>query len=454
MGLMNELISVIIPVYNAEKFLREALEDVRQQTYKNIEIICIDDCSTDSSIDILREYQKNDERFRIFRNQERQGAAISRNICIEKAQGEYICFVDADDVCHRDMLQELYSAAAMVDAEVAICECGEIRNESISSLDEKFRSQEYIKKFCNKSFSVSECNLIEILDILLIPPWGKLIRRDFVLLNELSFQNLESSNDVYFAVMLFGLAENIIFTHTCKVLYGNRIHNTPSRISFHRDPNCAYWAVIKILDELKLRRISEDKIDYYLFVVVRIIITAIYGNVSEEEKIDYYNFLREKGIDELLDRANDLIRHVNNRILTLFQIVKSDKYNIDHNFRIDMHKEALNAYLDDNKDRIISLFKKVQMEQKTVGLWGIGFRGKTFYDYICSLGMGLDYLGDSNADAAGYRGKEILNIRSMVKLADVVIVSIKQISAREIYCVIGSEHKEIYDIACKELSLQ
>ena len=93
--------SIIIPVYNVEKYLPKCLDSIVNQTYKNIEIICINDGSTDNSLKILEEYAQKDERIKII-NQENQGVSVARNVGIDNATGDYILFVDSDDWIDRD----------------------------------------------------------------------------------------------------------------------------------------------------------------------------------------------------------------------------------------------------------------------------------------------------------------------------------------------------------------
>lgn len=101
-------VSVIIPVYNTEKYLREALDSISNQTLKEIEIITINDGSTDSSLDILNEYAKKDNRIIVY-SQENQGQAIARNFGIEKSKGKYIYFFDSDDILLHEALEETYN---------------------------------------------------------------------------------------------------------------------------------------------------------------------------------------------------------------------------------------------------------------------------------------------------------------------------------------------------------
>ena len=105
---MDVKISIIIPVYNVEDYLKECLDSVISQTLKDIEIICIDDGSTDSSIGILKTYRKKDFRIKIIK-QKNKGAAKSRNYAIQIAKGEFVCFLDSDDKYpSADILEKLY----------------------------------------------------------------------------------------------------------------------------------------------------------------------------------------------------------------------------------------------------------------------------------------------------------------------------------------------------------
>ena len=106
----NIKVSVIVPVYNAEKYLRYCLNSLKSQTLSNIEFICVNDGSTDKSLEILNEYAKNDSRF-IVLNQENRGSGQARNNALKIAQGEYIGFVDSDDIVSKNYFKALYTAS-------------------------------------------------------------------------------------------------------------------------------------------------------------------------------------------------------------------------------------------------------------------------------------------------------------------------------------------------------
>lgn len=100
----NDLVSIIVPVYNAEKFIEETIQSVLNQTYMDWEMLLVNDCSTDNSKYIIEEYIKKDKRIRIIDNKKNYKAAISRNNGIREARGKYICFLDADDLWDKEKL--------------------------------------------------------------------------------------------------------------------------------------------------------------------------------------------------------------------------------------------------------------------------------------------------------------------------------------------------------------
>lgn len=116
---MDELISVIVPIYNTEKYLVECVESIRKQTYSNIEIILVDDGSTDASIEICDEFAEKDSRVRVF-HKENEGVAVARNFGIQHSNGQYVVIVDSDDVAVDKMIEVLYTQIKENDADIAV----------------------------------------------------------------------------------------------------------------------------------------------------------------------------------------------------------------------------------------------------------------------------------------------------------------------------------------------
>lgn len=102
----DKLVSIIIPVYNASRFLEETINSIQEQTYSNWKAIFIDDCSSDNSYNLIKKYQKEDKRIKLIKNKTNSGAAVSRNNGINHAEGDYICFLDADDKWHPEKLEK------------------------------------------------------------------------------------------------------------------------------------------------------------------------------------------------------------------------------------------------------------------------------------------------------------------------------------------------------------
>lgn len=115
------MISVVVPIYNVEDYVGECLKSILAQTYKNIEIICVDDCTLDNSITVVKEYAKKDKRIRIIRHDENRGLGGARNTGIANAKGEYICFIDSDDVLDPNMLEEMHSVISNYDVDAVVC---------------------------------------------------------------------------------------------------------------------------------------------------------------------------------------------------------------------------------------------------------------------------------------------------------------------------------------------
>lgn len=115
---MDDLVSIIIPVFNAERYIKKTLESVLNQTYKQIEIILINDGSTDNTTNILGIFQKQDKRIRVI-VQENRGVSYSRNVGLQQAKGKYIVFVDGDDYVDNNIIEELLKLITKTNSDIA-----------------------------------------------------------------------------------------------------------------------------------------------------------------------------------------------------------------------------------------------------------------------------------------------------------------------------------------------
>ena len=121
---MGKLVSIVMPNYNYAQFIRQALESALEQTYDNIEIIVVDDCSTDNSVEIIEEYVSKSDKIKFYQNPKNLGVVASHNRCVELANGEYIVVLSSDDYLHPDFVKdsveylEKYPSAGMVATDI------------------------------------------------------------------------------------------------------------------------------------------------------------------------------------------------------------------------------------------------------------------------------------------------------------------------------------------------
>lgn len=127
---MNDLITIMIPAYNAEKYIGRCLESLKNQTYKDIEIVIVNDGSKDKTQSICEEYVRKDSRFRLI-NQKNGGEGTARNVGIREAKGQYLCFVDADDYVETDFIENMYQMHLEHNVDLVICGFTERKDSEI-----------------------------------------------------------------------------------------------------------------------------------------------------------------------------------------------------------------------------------------------------------------------------------------------------------------------------------
>lgn len=211
----NQLITVIVPVYNVEAYLDDCIQSVLNQEYENFELILVDDCSVDRSGDICDEYARKDSRVRVIHKTRNEGLSCARNTGVELSQGSYLCFVDSDDCILPGYLRVLYDNAVLYGADVSWCSFirftdtlpSDAGGENIPVLISREELYEYLSETsagCKKpEFAVS---------------WNKLLRRDLAL--KLNFMPGRWHEDEFY---INDLVENAVtVVETGARLYGYR----------------------------------------------------------------------------------------------------------------------------------------------------------------------------------------------------------------------------------------
>ena len=196
-------ISVIIPVYNTGKFLEKCLESVIKQSLKEIEIICVNDGSTDNSLEILQDFAKKDKRIVVV-NQKNRGASPTRNKGLKATKGKYIYFIDSDDYLEeRTMLEEIYNKCEENDLDMVVFDYYNdfgnrkeyVKNIEISN-DILINKEEYIKDLINGKWGISI--------------WGKLVKKDIFIENSIKFpENIFMGEDLLTSLKLVFFSKKV-----------------------------------------------------------------------------------------------------------------------------------------------------------------------------------------------------------------------------------------------------
>ena len=186
--MQTPLVSVIIPVFNVEKYLGECLDSVLAQTLSGIEAICVDDASTDGSLAILREYEKRDARVRVIALSKNQGLPVARNAGMEVARGRYVYFLDSDDRIRADILEQMHEEAEASECDIVVS-WGEAFPDDPADSGCCKRAKDMNRWICRmKPVKAKRLDFAEIRrDEMPCSAWAKLYRRDFLERNVLRF---------------------------------------------------------------------------------------------------------------------------------------------------------------------------------------------------------------------------------------------------------------------------
>ncbi len=181
-------ISVVIPVYNVEKYIEECLESVISQTFTDTEIICVDDCGTDGSMSVVERYAQQDSRIKILRHDKNKGLGAARNTGIEEAKGEYIFFLDSDDYILPDTLKNLYENAVRTKSDITVVHVEAFADDdSEETIKRVTESNKWLDKLVQDNFKVTVDNYQKSIMELNCLAWGKLYKKDFIQNNNLRF---------------------------------------------------------------------------------------------------------------------------------------------------------------------------------------------------------------------------------------------------------------------------
>lgn len=278
-------VSVIIPVYNTQDYLSECLDRVLNQSLTDIEIICINDGSTDASMEILKDYQNRDSRIKII-SQENKGSGASRNVALKSSIGEYVYFLDSDDYLDLDALRQLYEISADNDLDYVMFK---ITNFNYKSRKESHSSY-FDMPFIHESVGDNVFDWTQIREHVFdvsVSVTSKLYKRDFIC--DFTFPEGLIFEDNVFSIKTLFNAKRIYFYE--KYLYYRRVHpNSITHSAYDKFKDCIavydliidYIKVIGLYEEFKVQIFNRECHDVF----------HRFALVSDEFKRDFFNSIQ------------------------------------------------------------------------------------------------------------------------------------------------------------------
>lgn len=376
------MISIIMPVYNTGKYLEESLQSILSQTYTDFELICVDDCSKDKlTKEVLHKYSEEDSRIKVLWLEQNVGAGEARNIGLAYATGEYITFLDGDDIFHKDMLKNAYTTIEKYDADMCIwgyrifCSNG-LEKQVLEEVGPVKEGNITDSVFALSDLSENGLNLWST------SPWTKLCKRSFLVNNNICFQTLRCANDVYYSLLCAIYAKKMVYVEGEQILVDYRTGSS-NQISSNRDPRCVCDAIEKIL-----KRVN---IDTHLSVQVA---RAFLGMMRYEFNSSSNDRLREESYYRLREMLREYFCDVlfeDNTYNVLKKKIEEEDYSFGQFFLSGEFEGQLRGVQDELKKEIGDI--------EEVVVWGNGKRGKAFLNILdlfdCKSVMIVDTKNDS-----------------------------------------------------------
>lgn len=364
-------VSIIIPVYNGAEFLEQTMSCVINQTYDKIEVICIDDASTDNSIDILERLKKEDNRITIIRQSQHTNAGETRNQGLHVAKGKYLLFWDADDLMELHAVESLVQKMEEDNADICVCNADQYDTER----DQFIKKDQYLQLNKIKEsipFSI-ESNPQYIFNFTVNVPWNKMFRRDFVNENHIEFQSIPRANDQYFVMNCLALAKRITILNDVLIHYRiNQKNNLTTQIS--KTPICTYEALITTKERLEALQIFSDNrvLQSFSNRCINALIYSLNIQTNTQSYCQLYEFYKEEGFNKLgiKDYGEEYFYNIlEYKIYKLMQENSYDTYlllkNSEYRDTIARKNHRINDLVKEKK-QIQAEFKKVNKEIRNI----------------------------------------------------------------------------------------
>ncbi|MBQ6511124.1 glycosyltransferase [Methanobrevibacter sp.] len=281
-------VSVIVPVYNNEKFLKKCLDSIANQTLAEIEVICIDDGSSDNSLEILNSYKLMDERFRII-SQKNSGAAIARNNGLKMVRGDFVAFVDSDDWLELNALELLYDNAVSNGAELVLFDS--VEHHKDNKLKERcYMAKDSIKNHNNFTFNYQYKRNFVMNGYLVI--WSKFYKTSFLKNNNITFSNHLIFNDVLFHIKSMLMAKKISY---CPHILYNYLRTNQNSIQSKIGLSEKSFVLLDIMDEIEEYLIDNGFYEELELDFIKFKLTELRGRLNKLKpsyRNDFYKLIK------------------------------------------------------------------------------------------------------------------------------------------------------------------
>lgn len=405
-------ISVIIPAYNVEEYIAEMLDCILNQTMRDVEIICINDASTDETLHIMEAFSKIHSQIIVINNEKNQGAAYCRNIGLQRSRGRYICFLDADDLYASDMLRKEYDAVRKYNADMAVVHSvkfkGRKEDQNFDCYGEDYQWKEQCISIGNSEHPVvGSWN---------IAPWNKLYKKEFIQKYNLHYQDLASANDIFFGLMALLLADRIVLVESKEPMVFHRVDSN-EQISKGRVPSNTVLAFEKVHDAMVnleiWTRYFEEYFDYYYKAVLSEFRRSKCENANRQtymyiaqeglQRIDFFSIAQEQYRDQgICQRLNNFLNYSYDGawFWTYEQLLQRNAY------------------------KIILKLKSYEINHQNITIWGAGIRAEVFIDFCRKSNCKIGHVVDTDIEKQGkyISGMEIQKFENVSSLTDVVLV--------------------------------
>ena len=351
-------ISVIVSLYNYEKYVGECLESLLAQTFTDFEVIVVDDCSTDNSFEVVKSYEeKFGGRLKLTRTEKNSGGGGEpRNIGFSLAGGEYVFFMDADDTLTPTALEEMYALAKRFDADTVYCEryfmstgCGQEFKKNIHPAYERIQKPPFVNKPTLETTDLAERVKRAINYNYWVTPWLRLVSRNLLVENNIKFDSLIGSNDVNWSFKELFCSKR--FLRVPNLCYVRRIHEESVSLRQRTKAQHVHKWMDRTIRSLKYMDDFMAGIEFfranpvYRYAVVNNFIEndfeCIFTECLNESSFTIYNIFREKfgdylGKDDVL--VSCLCAFVNRQHQNLLTVQK--KF-IELNRSVDQTKKLI-----------------------------------------------------------------------------------------------------------------